>query len=885
PQAFGKQIRDRAITALFITTALFDQLAREAPSTFASLRHVLFGGEAVDPRWAREVLESAPPERLLHVYGPTECTSFATWQRVVAVAPEAVTIPIGRPLANTRLYVLDRELRPVPIGVPGELCLGGDGLARGYHARPALSAEQLVPDAVSALVGERLYRTGDLVRLRNDGAVEFLGRLDDQVKIRGFRIEPGELGVVLAQHPAVREAVAVVRADLPGSGAREQRMVGYVVAEPGAVIDVAELLAFVKGKLPDYMVPGALVELPELPLTPNGKVDRRALPAPSDDRPELGEAFVAPRNPVEEMLAGIWGEILDLERVGVYDNFFELGGHSLLATQLLSRIRKTFQAELPLRRLFEAPRVADLARELAVGSRQDQGPPLVPVPRDGDLPLSFAQQRLWFLEQLEPGNTAYNVPGAVRLSGPLEVGRLEWIFNQVVRRHEVLRTSFATETGRALQVIAQELHQPLPVVELRRLAAGEREAELRRLIRQEQLLPFDLATGPLIRFTLLRLRAQEHAALVTMHHIVSDGWSIWVFIRELAALYEASSPRESAPGVAAPGPRLGLPRRGTNEALPENPIQYADFAHWQREMLASGVAQAELAYWKKQLAGAPQRLELPTDRPRPAMQTFRGSTRPVVLAAELSRSLAALSRRQGVTLYMVLLAAFKVLLSRYSGEEDVVVGSPIAGRNCQEIEGLIGFFVNTLVLRSDLSGDPSLEQLLSGVRRVALDAYAHQNLPFEQLVDELHPQRDLSRNPLFQVVFALQNAPASELKLPGIRLSPLDIQVETAKFDLTLNLQESAAGITGFPRRGTIGGFLEYNTDLFDRATISRMAGHLVTLLAGLVSAPSLPDCPLSQLTLLTRAEAQQLLSEWTDTGSPPAGPQEAIHQRFEAQV
>ncbi|MCP4663553.1 MAG: AMP-binding protein, partial [bacterium] len=416
----GEEIRARAITALFVTTALFDQLAREVPETFASLRHLLFGGETVDPRWVREVLENAPPARLLHVYGPTESTTFATWQRVRAVAPDAVTVPIGRALANTRLHVLDRRLRPVPIGVPGELCLGGDGLARGYHARPGLSAERLAPDAVSDLPGKRLYRTGDLVRLRADGAVEFLGRLDDQVKIRGFRIEPGEVGVVLAQHPAVREAVAVVRADVSGLGPREKRLVGYVVAEQGA-IDVAELLAFVKGKLPNYMVPVALVELGSLPLTPNGKVDRRALPAPVWGKSHEETAL---RTPEEEILAGIWTAVLGVERVGAHDNFFALGGHSLLATQVVSRIRETFRVELPLPKLFEAPTVAELAELVHRLRRWEEGvtvPPLVPIARDRELPLSFAQQRLWFLAQFEPASPVYSIPSVVDLGGAMPV--------------------------------------------------------------------------------------------------------------------------------------------------------------------------------------------------------------------------------------------------------------------------------------------------------------------------------------------------------------------------------------------------------------------------------------------------------------------------------
>ncbi|MCP4659506.1 MAG: AMP-binding protein, partial [bacterium] len=827
------------ITALFVTTALFDQLAREAPSTFSSLRHLLFGGETVDPRRVREVLESAPPGRLLHVYGPTESTTFATWQRVVAVAPDAVTVPIGRALANTRLYVLDRRLRPVPIGVPGELCLGGDGLARDYHARPGLSAESFVPDAVSGLPGERLYRTGDLVRLRLDGAVEFLGRIDDQVKIRGFRIEPGEVEVLLAQHPAVGEAVVVVRADVPAPQAREKRLVGYVVADEGSAIDTAELRAFIKERLPDYMVPAALVELDELPLTPNGKVDRRALPAPEWQGAEAegGALRTAP----EEILAGIWATVLGVERIGAEDDFFELGGHSLLATQVVSRVREVFGVELPLRKLFEAPTVAGLAALIEAAAKEDRErrlPPLARRPRDGEpLPLSFAQQRLWFFDQYVPGSPLYNLPSAVRTSGRIEVAVLARSLNEIVRRHEALRTTFADVGGQAVQVIAPALDLELPLVDLRGLLPEARESEARRLAAAEAARPFDLARGPLLRVRAASLTAEQHLVLLTMHHIVSDGWSMGVLIRELEALYAAFSAGRPSP-------------------LAEIGIQYADHAVWQRQWLSSAVLEEELGYWRVELAGI-SRLELPTDRPRPAAQSFRGSGRTFALSAELSKALVRLSREHGVTLFMTLLAGFKVLLARSTGQDDVAVGSPIAGRNHREIEELIGFFVNTLVLRTDLSGNPSFSELLGRVRRGALDAYAHQDVPFEHLVEELEPERDLSSTPLFQVMVALQNAPQGTLELPGLTLSPAAEEGgKTAKFDLTLSLRESELRVEGG---------LEYCIDLFDATTIDRFLAQYEQLLAGAVADP---ERRLSELRWWTQAQRHQLLVEWNDTAA-----------------
>ncbi len=615
-----------------------------------------------------------------------------------------------------------------------------------------------------------------------------------------------------------------------------------------------ELRDFLKDKLPEHMVPAIFMLLDAFPLTVNGKVDRRALPTPDGRQPELDEVFVACRTPTEELLAAIWSQVLGVERVGIYDNFFQLGGHSLLATQVVSRIREAFQVEMPLRRLFEAPTVAGLAEDLDIGGGIGlEAPPIVPVPRDGELPLSFAQQRLWFIDQLEPGGSVYNFPAAVRLKGPLNVMALKQSLNEIVKRHEALRTTFAIVDGRPVQVIAPLLTLTLPIVDLRELSEPEREREVQRLATNEAQRPFDLAEGPLVRATVLRLGENEHVGLLTMHHIVSDGWSVGILIREMAVLYEAFC-------------------SATPTSLPELPIQYADFAHWQRQWLEGGVLETQLTYWKQLLLGAPPFLELPTDHPRPAVQTFRGAHQSFLLPKTMGDRLKTLSRQEGVTLFMTLLAAFKILLHAYTNQDDLVIGTPTANRNRLEIEGLIGFFVNTLVLRTNLSGNPSFRELLHRVRETCLGAYAHQDLPFERLVEELHPARDLSRNPLFQVMFVLQNASLQPLELPGLSLSPVEVDTGTTHFDLTLNIADTEQGLVGT---------LAYNTDLFEAVTIARMLGHFRTLLEAVATAP---ERRVSDIPLLTEAERQQLLVNWNDTRTDC--PKDlCIHQLFEAQV
>ncbi|HYO59951.1 amino acid adenylation domain-containing protein, partial [Archangium sp.] len=792
----------------------------------------------------------APQTRLINEYGPTETVVGCCIYEVAAGDAEAGSVPIGKPIANTQLYVLDRSLQLVPMGVLGELYIGGDGVGRGYLERPELTAERFIPDPFSAEPGARMYKTGDLVRYLSDGNLDFIGRVDTQVKVRGFRIELGEIEAVLAQHPAVSEAVVVAREDQTGN----KQLVGYVVTPEGKDAS-GEVRAFLKERLPEYMVPSALVCMAAFPVTQNGKVDRKALPAP-----DLGakgtEDFVAPRGAIEEMVAGIWAQVLGLEKVSADSNFFELGGHSLLVMQVISRLRETLKVELPVRSLFGAPTVTGLARSIESALTGEQGPrapPLVPVPRDGELPTSFAQYRLWFVDQLQPGGSTYNVPMVMHLRGRLDVAALESSLGEIIRRHEVLRTTFASPSGSVVQVISPEVRLELVVENLEGLVASEREAEAQRRAHEEAQRPFELSRGPLLRAKVLRLEREEHVLVLVMHHIVTDGWSNNVLLSELSQLY----PVFEAGGVPA---------------LPELALQYADYAVWQRQWLQGEVLESQLSYWKKTLAVAPQALELPTDRPRPQVQTSRGALVKVQLPLALSQEVRALSRREGATLFMTLLAAFQALLARYSGQTDIVVGSPIAGRNRQEVEGLIGFFVNTLALRADVQGSLSFKELLARVREVCLGAYAHQELPFEQLVDALQIERDLSRPPVFQVVFLLNDEPVRTVECGGLSLKPLEVDLVTAKLDLTMGLQETGQGLLSI---------WEYNTDLFDGETVTRMAGHFQKLLEGWVARP---EQRLSELSLLTTEERHRLLVEW-NSARAEYPTDRTVHRLFEEQV
>jgi amino acid adenylation domain-containing protein len=827
-----------------VLAVLLDEAQRGTAPPLPALRWLIPTGEALPPELCRRWLTLYPHVPLLNAYGPTECSDDVTHHRVTTDPGAAPRIPIGRPLLNLRLYVLDRSLHPLPVGVAGELFVGGIGVGRGYLGEPARTAEAFVPDPFAGEPGARLYLTGDLGRWLPDGALEFLGRVDHQVKVRGFRVELGEIEAALAAHPGVRQAVV--------SPTPWGHLAGYVVPRTGSVMDADALRGFLAARLPDYMVPAVFVEMAELPLTPNGKVDRKALPVPAVTGLPSGAGYVAPRTPVEEVVAGIWADVLDRERVGLTEDFFELGGHSLLATRIVSWVRHAFRIELPLRVLFDAPNVGALAAAIESRMRSGEAPAAAPIeraPRGGALPLSFSQQRLWFIHQLEPDSPAYNIPAAVRLEGDLRPAALAEVLTGVAARHEVLRTSFPSVGGEPVQEVAPAGPVALPVLDLAALPAGMREPESRRIASQEARRPFDLARGPLLRARLLVLGPAEHALLLTVHHIVSDGWSTDVLVRELTTLY-----RSVTAGVPA--------------ALPRLPVQYADFAVWQRRWLQGENLEQLTGYWRRQLAGAPPVLDLALDRPRPAVRTSLGGHVGTTLPAPVANSLAALARRSGVTPFMALEAVFALLLRRWSGAEDLSIGSPISGRHHPGLENLIGFFVNSLVLRNDLSGDPALEELIARVRRTALDAYAHQDLPFEKLVEELQPERQLGQQPFFQVMFELQHVqgagPQAGGAPRGLAMSQMSFENPTVKFDLALTAFQSAHGLMAL---------LDYSADLFDRSTIERMAEHLANLLRAAIEDPVRR---ISEIPLLGAAESHQIAAEWEVSGATGEGPAES---------
>ncbi len=1145
--ALAQTVAKSEVTVLQLVPSVLSAMAGAGElAQLGGLKRLFCGGEALSGQLVSAVKEACPGLEVVNLYGPTEAAIDATsWRCSDRV--EGIT-PLGRPLTNVQVYVLEASGELAPVGRAGELHIGGGGLARGYLGRAALTAERFVPDGLSGAAGARLYRTGDLARWRADGVLEYVGRVDEQVKVRGYRIELGEIEAALRGHEAVNEAVVTVRDErlvgywtraqelpagisesqlyklpnelkvvqlnrnetqvlydeifvdrcylrhgiqlrdgacvfdvganmgmftlfvhdncadarvyafeplpptyavlqanaelyapqtktlnvglsnrsgrvkftyypkatamsgahadatvdeattraflenqgeglqqyaeelLEGMFASEQyecelRTLSQVIREEGieridllkvdveksewevlegieegdwekikqivievhdvdgrvarigeqlrrrgyrlevvqeallaqtgiynlyavheslghgadldqsgakaphskagleatksgrlhgvrqlagalATVTPTELKEYLSQRLPEYMVPGVLVELERLPLTANGKLDRKALPEPESVSTTNRTGYERAETPIEELLCGLWAELLKVDEVGVQDNFFDLGGHSLLATQVISRVREALGVELAMRTLFESPTVAGLARQVETALRGEQGtqaPPLAPVSRDQQLPLSFAQQRLWFIDQLEPGSAAYNVPTAVRLSGDLQVEALTRTLSEILRRHEVLRTTFAVVDGEPVQVIGDVHDFNLHITDLAQLSHDEREAEVSRLAQEEAQRPFDLTRGPLLRASLLRLAAGEHVALLTMHHIVSDGWSMGVLVNEVATLYEAFSAHKDSP-------------------LPELPVQYADYAAWQRNWLQGEVLEQQMGYWKQQLEGVPALLELPTDRPRPAVQTHRGAIVSFMFPASLSQALKDLSRKENATLFMTLLAAFQTLLYRYSGEQEIVVGSPIAGRHRLETEGLIGFFVNTLALRGRLRADISFAQLLRQAREATLGAYAHQDLPFEKLVEEIQPERDLGWNPLVQVAFTLQNTSKDEgLRLNNLQLEQVNSYRERTTFDLTLAMYETERELYGM---------FEYNTDLFDEARIRRMASHLETMLAAIAHDSSQQ---LVQLPLLTAGEQEQL-QEWNHRSGELVS-DACIHELFERQV
>ncbi len=808
-------LANNPVGKVFLPVSLWQQLAEiygEQEHLFQNIREAIACGEQLQITQPMiKLFKRLENCTLYNFYGPTEADLVTAYTFSQKPDEWPIYPPIGKAAVNVQVYLLDSNLQPVPIGVPGELYVSGDGLARGYLNRADLTNQKFLPNPFQEAGGrrqkaggERLYKTGDLAQYLPDGNIEFLGRIDDLVKIRGFRVELGEVEAVLSKHPQINQAVAKVH----GESAREKYLVAYFVPIPGETITVEQLRTFLTNQLPDYMIPSAFIEMESFPLTPNGKVNRRALPEPTTNRPELGQTFVEPRTPTEEILAGIWRDVLGLEQVGIYDNFFDLGGHSLLATQVIALTRKAFGIELPLLSLFESPAIAPLAQKIATAKAPDhQELSLKRFPSQNEpIPISLTQLELWFFDQFYPGNSIYNLPLVYRITGALNEKALEESLREIVRRHETLRSTFQVKNGQVVYAVVNDPVFDFSVIDLQHLPETEREAQAAQQAEQEIKHPFDLARGPLLRSKLWRLDEQEYLFVAVTHHIVADGWSFSVLTQELAKVYEAFCEGKPSP-------------------LTELPIKYTDFAQWQRQWLQGQVLESQLQFWKKHLGNNPPILKLPCDRPRPPARTFKSAGQPIVLSKKLTDALKVLSQQEGVTPFMTLLAAFQTLLFSYTRQENIIVSSALANRTRVETEGLIGFFVNLLPFCTNLGGNPSFRELLGRVREVALGVYAHQEMPLIKLIEELQPVRDPSYTLINQVMFVFQNTPEDNLQFANLTLKEQFIArdtKDTAEFDLELTLEETSTGIEGL---------LVYRTDLFEAATITKMVDNFQTLL------------------------------------------------------
>jgi amino acid adenylation domain-containing protein len=796
------------------------------------LRVIFLSGDWIPVSLPSRAHRFLPNARIVSLGGATEATVWSIYFPIDEVAPSWVSIPYGRPLDNNTFYILDADLDIVPPGVVGDLFIGGAGVAIGYANDPQKTANQFMPDRFAGVPGQRMYRTGDLGRMRPDGNIEFLGRADHQVKIRGFRVELGEIESQLSRHPEIREVVVVDRVDRSG----EKYLCAYFVSP--ADLEAAELKRFLAASLPEYMTPATFVRLGALPLTANGKLDRKRLPEPDIQNLSTGAEYAAPSGEVESVLVAIWEEVLGVQGIGARHDYFALGGHSLSAVQVITHIRHHFGVELPLRSLFANPTIAGIAPIIS-GLREESPAPLgglgIQRPRPDQLPLSFAQQRIWFLQQLNPKSTAFNLPLILRLSGQLDVPAFSAALGEVCRRHETLRTTFPQNGDGPVQRIAPARPQPLPCIDLAGLAPQRKERESRRLIDEELARTFDLGRGPLLRMCLLRLAEHEHVGLFHLHHIVADGWSMGLLSEEVAELYAAF-----AQGLPSP--------------LPELPVQYADYTVWQLERLSGEELDRQLAYWRERLGGYLPALRLPSQRARPAKPSYRGQMEPIHLPGDLSEAARKLARQEGVTMFVLLLAAFKALLRLYTGQDDIVVGTVTANRSRIEIEKLIGFFVNTLALRTDLSGDPTFRELVARVRDVAFEAYEHQDVPFERLLETLELQRN-GNTPVLPVKFQMQNFDGGDRELPGLTLAPFESPLETSQSDLSLM-------IAGEGEEGDIRGTIVYSTDLFEAGTIHRFARQLEDLLERCVAEP---DRRLSSFSLLEEGEAEELIAAFNE--------------------
>ncbi|HZI55639.1 MAG TPA: amino acid adenylation domain-containing protein, partial [Verrucomicrobiae bacterium] len=845
-------IESRKITTLNLPTAFFHELVASGMD-LRGIKNIIVGGEELAYLRAQTLMDQFPGINFHNTYGPTEATIISAAVRVTQeLLGEHSTVPIGAPIANTQIYILDRHNNIQPIGVPGELHIAGDGLARGYLNRPELTQEKFVANPFQP--GTRMYKTGDLARWLDDGNIQYLGRIDTQIKIRGFRVELGEIEAQLNQHPQVQDSAVITQ----GQGADKQIVAFYQAKDTqvGRLVHLSseDLRAHLLQRLPEYMVPAAFLSLATIPLNPNGKVDRHAL-AQMEVRIESSREYREPRTDTEKQLVEIWAQVLKLapEKIGINDNFFELGGHSLLATQLISKVRNELDIDLPLKALFEQTNVVQLA-ELIARTGKSEIPPIRSIDRTKleRLPLSFAQERLWFIHQLEPDSAGYNLPGAVILHGELDTNQLEQALNLIIARHENLRTVFPSWEGQAQQLILDRPDFKLEHIDLSDCEnREERHSKAKKICQADATKPFDLSQGPLLRGHVIRLAGQEHILMLNMHHIISDGWSLSILIRELGLAMEAL-------------------RQGRHPELAPLPVQYADYSVWQRAWLEEGgILKQQLAYWQEKLAGVPESLDLVTDYPRPSEQSFVGAGYEFAMDAQLMGQLKNLAEQQGVTLFMVLMAAFKALLHRYTGQNDICVGSPIANRQYGETETLIGMFVNTLALRSHVLGEDTFTALLSQVKATCLEAYEHQDAPFEKVVDMLQPQRNLAITPLFQVMFVLQNADMESL---GQHIQPYPLESSVSKFDLTVGLTETPEGFSGL---------IEYSTALYKPQTIARLGEHFTALCKAVTATPA---ARIRDLEYLSYTEKRQVLAEYNDTHADYPG-ERCIHEFFVEQV
>jgi amino acid adenylation domain-containing protein len=843
----GAVLARQQVNTLWMTAGLFHEVVESDVNIFSGVRQLLVGGDIVSPDHVKRLLRTHQQCQVINGYGPTENTTFSCCFPVKTTDELSVGVPIGFPIRHTRVYVLDDKLQPVPTGVAGELYVAGIGLARGYLNQSSSTADRFVADPYAAIAGLRMYRTGDLVRCNHAGALEFLGRADRQLKVRGFRVEPQEIETALCNVEGVSQSAVLAWQD----GVESKQLVAYVVPTAGTVLIPASISHELRMRLPAHLVPSDFIFLNALPLNANGKLDRAALPRP---RRQVSLNFHRPpRTAIEEMLCEMFAEVLEVERVSTDDNFFEMGGHSLLATRLVSRIRTMLGKELPLRAIFEFPSVEALAAQLS----QPFAPrlPLVPQDRPERLPLSYAQQRLWFIDQMGKSSVQYHIPAVLRLRGALNYAALQHAINAVVQRHESLRTTFIEVEGQAVQVVAAELRIEVPLSNLSGHDDRSRQQIVQSALRQEREQPFDLSRGPLLRAKLLMLDENEHILLLTFHHIIADGWSLGIFNQEFIAFYEAFE--------VDPHNGQGL--------FAQLPVQYPDFAIWQRVWLDQEELASKLEYWKQQLAGIPEQLVLPQDRPRQARQTFAAGVCTKTLPAMDLARLKRLSQSGNATLYMSLLSALAVLLQRYSQQKDIVVGSPIANRQEPQLEQMIGFFVNSLVMRVLVDPEETFQKLLGRVRGVALSAYQNQDLPFEKLVEELAPRRSLNTPPIFQVMFALQNAPISSHRLKTLEVTPMAANELRVRLDLELHVCESS---------GQLECYWVYNSDLFDHWRIDQMARHYKRLLE-LIAEGS--EQPLWQMDLLSHEERSQILVEWNQTALDV--PPQTLHELFERQA